>query len=474
MSRVSQEFAGLKFGDARLDARGVQVAESLSASPEASFPDLTTDDSELEALYRFLNNDKVTPEELLRPHFEATARRAASASRVVVAHDTTGFSFGGETKRRGLGRMKTASAHHSQGFYGHFALVADADSGAPFGVVGLVPIVRTDEPVPYPDLQSKRHERVREFERWSDLIDVSCSRLTDCRAVHVMDREADAYELFCKLADKTADFVIRSKDDRILDVPRGSTEQPRLLHEAIERGRHVMTREVELTSKRPDRLGRLRKASGRMKRLAKLQVTVTQVEVRHPPYVAGTSRKESTLPRAVSINVVSVREADASSEHTPIDWVLLTTLPIDDAAQVEFVIDCYRRRWLIEEYFKCLKTGCAYETRQLESKHALLNALALFVPIAWRLLTFRSLARETPNEPASSILSKRQLNILRARSKRPMSQVPTLREAMLAVAAEGGHIKNNGDPGWQVLARGYVKVLHMELGYLLARATPDL
>lgn len=446
------------------------LVETFSAAPDASFPDMTSDDGELEALYRLVNNDKVTPEKLLRPHFEATGRRAASANRVVVAHDTTGFSFGGETERYGLGRMKSASAHHSQGFYGHFALVADGDSGVPLGVIGMVPVVRTGEPVPYPDEQSKRHERVREFERWSDLIDESCRRLKDCQAIHVMDREADAYELFCKLAEKPADFVIRSKDDRILDVPRSDKQQPRHLHAAIERGRYVMTREVELSTKRPDKLGRLRKASGRMKRLAKLEVTVTQVDIRHPPYVAGKSRKGSTLPRAVPVNVVSVREVDAPNGQSPVDWVLLTTLPIDDMAQVSLVIDCYRRRWLIEEYFKCIKKGCAYETRQLESKHALLNALALFVPIAWRLLTLRTLARETPDEPASVILSKRQLVILKARGKRPMSQVPTLREAMLAIAAEGGHIKNNGDPGWQVLARGYVKLLHMELGYILAES----
>jgi len=444
------------------------IAETISAAPAASFPDMTTDDGELEALYRFVKNTKVTPEELLRPHFEATARRAASANRVVIAHDTSGFSFGGETKRDGLGRMKSAGAHHSQGFYGHFALAADAVSGLPLGAIGMVTVVRTAEPVAYPDQQSKRHERVREFARWSELVDVTCQRLEGCRAIHVMDREADAYELFCRLADKPADFVIRSKDNRILDVPRGDKEQPRDLYAAIERGRYVMTREVELSTKRPDKLGRLRKASGRMKRLSKLEVAVTQVDIRHPPFVAGKSRKGSTLPRAVPVNVVSVSEVDAPIDQPPINWVLLTTLPIDDMVQVEFVIDCYRRRWLIEEYFKCLKQGCAYETRQLESRHALLNALALFVPIAWRLLTLRTLARETPDEPASVIVSKRQLVILKARAKRPMSQVPTLREAMLAIAAEGGHIKNNGDPGWQVLARGYVKLLHMELGYALA------
>jgi hypothetical protein len=45
---------------------------------------------------------------------------------------------------------------------------------------------------------------------------------------------------------------------------------------------------------------------------------------------------------------------------------------------------------------------------------------------------------------------------------------------MLAIAAESGHIKNNGDPGWQVLGRGYEKLLHMELGYVIAKSGGEI
>jgi len=69
---------------------------------------------------------------------------------------------------------------------------------------------------------------------------------------------------------------------------------------------------------------------------------------------------------------------------------------------------------------------------------------------------------------ASDIISDQQIRILQARAKVPLSKKPTLREAMLAVAARAAHIKNNGDPGWQVLGRGYEKLLYSELGYILA------
>lgn len=451
-------------GDARLSRRAVQLVDLLAAAPDKSFPRQMDDDGELEALYRFVNNEKVQPELLLAPHYRATSCRASEAGRVIVIHDTTGFSFGGETQREGLGRIKKGG----QGFNAHAALVVGLETGIPLGLIGLLPTFRLRPPKKYPDVQSKRHNREREFARWEKLVELSAERLPDTKAVHVMDREADAYEIFCRLVEHGQDFVIRSKDNRLLDVPWGDETEPRHLHDAIESASYVMTRDVRLSTKRPDKMARLRKAPRRMTRVASLRVTATSVAVRHPPFVGGKSRRGSPLPRAVPLNVVHVQETSAPSGQVPVCWVLLTTLPIDSVEQVELIIDCYRRRWLIEEYFKAIKTGCAYEKRQLESSDALLNALALFVPIAWRLLKLRYLARETPDND-TVVLTEQQVQILRARAKVPLGRRPTAASLLLAVAAEGGHIKNNGDPGWQVLGRGYEKLLYMELGFILGQ-----
>ena len=113
-------------GDARLARRAVQLVDFLAAAPDKSFPRQMDDDGELEALYRFVNNEKVQPELLLAPHYRATSARAAEAGRVIVIHDTTGFSFGGETQREGLGRVKTGG----QGFNAHAALVVGLEQGS--------------------------------------------------------------------------------------------------------------------------------------------------------------------------------------------------------------------------------------------------------------------------------------------------------------------------------------------------------
>jgi hypothetical protein len=153
----------------------------------------------------------------------------------------------------------------------------------------------------------------------------------------------------------------------------------------------------------------------------------------------------------------------------PIDWTLLTQEPIDTAEQILKIVDYYRGRWMIEEYFKALKTGCSFEKRQLESLATLLNALAIFVPVAWRLLLLRGMARSHPTVPATIVLTEPQIAVLHAVTKKPLPHDLNVEQALLAIAALGGHIKNNGQPGWQLLGRGFRKLLNLEEGWTAAK-----
>ena len=174
------------------------------------------------------------------------------------------------------------------------------------------------------------------------------------------------------------------------------------------------------------------------------------------------------MPETVRLNVVRVHTKSAGQGVDPVEWRLVTSEPIDTAEDVAAIVDGYRARWLIEEYFRALKQGCAYERRQLESKHALLNALAVFTPIAWQLLALRQLSRDRAQLPADAILSPLKLTLLQRHPDVRLRPNATIRDAMLAVAALGGHIKNNGEPGWQVLGRGYEDLLLLERGAALA------
>ena len=127
--------------------------------------------------------------------------------------------------------------------------------------------------------------------------------------------------------------------------------------------------------------------------------------------------------------------------------------------------------WAIEEFFKALKTGCAYEKRQLETFHALRNALALFAPLAWQLLLLRTEAQHRPRTPASVVLGEDHIAVLRAAGRRPLPPQPSTSDVLLAIAALGGHLRRNGEPGWLVLGRGLEKLEVLTAGWCLRKSS---
>jgi hypothetical protein len=188
------------------------------------------------------------------------------------------------------------------------------------------------------------------------------------------------------------------------------------------------------------------------------------LQLKRPAYL-----DESYAP-LIDLNVVRVSEVDAPDGTEPVEWFLLTTEPTPTKQDVLAIVDIYRRRWVIEEFFRAVKTGCAYEQRQLESRHAWLTILAISLPLAWRLLQLRHLARTTPDEPATTVLTQTEIDVLRHLRPRKFSPItPTVRQAMLAVAEMGGHVKNNGEPGWLVLHRGLSKLQPLAEGVELGR-----
>ncbi|HVO19190.1 MAG TPA: IS4 family transposase [Anaeromyxobacter sp.] len=436
-------------GDERLNRRLGILADLVAQRPDAGFPK-ALDDSELEAAYRFFGNDRVTPEAILAPHLRQSARRAQEHGWVLVVHDTTEFEFGGQKQRAGLGRL----LRPGQGFFGHFALAVTADgTRKPLGLLSVETIFRFGKATPR--RQWRKSDNRGESMRWRRGIDAAEGLLAGgTRAIHVMDREGDSYAILSALDAARRSFVIRSFQDRVL-----AGEEHARLRATATAARATLQREVPL-SPRPRIPGpKGQRHPARRYRMAKLSFAAISV------HLPRTEDATDASPPTIPLNVIHVFEKRPPAGEPAVEWFLLTNLPVNTPDAIAFVVDCYRGRWTIEEYFKALKTGCQYERRQLESAKSLLNALAIFAPVAWRLLLLRHLARSHTAEPASSALTPTQIEVLRAVSKKPLPRRPTARDALLAVAALGGHIKSNGDPGWLVLGRGLHDLLLLEMGW---------
>ena len=100
----------------------------------------------------------------------------------------------------------------------------------------------------------------------------------------------------------------------------------------------------------------------------------------------------------------------------------------------------------------------------------LANALAVFLPVAWNLLRIRDTGRTHPEAPARAVLSPELLEILAVLTRRPLPTEPSARDAMYAVAGLGGHLRRNGDPGWQTLGRGFERLLEAHRVHVLLRS----
>ena len=444
---LSSEIVEADLGDVRLTQRLALLVDSLADRAGESFPK-ALDDAELEGAYRFFGNASVTPDAILSPHFRQTARRAAAHRTVLVIHDTTQFEFGGTVKRKGLGRL----IRPGQGFFGHFALATSADGDRePLGLLNLETVFRLDK------LSSKpRNERPNRGEsaRWVASIEGAEAMLDGtAHAIHVMDREADSYAILSALEKAKSSFVIRSFQDRVL------ADEESHLRDTAKAAKRSFDREV-LLSRRPVIDGpKGDRHPARQGRIATLSFAARSIAIPRP------STAKNAVSPTLKINVIYVYERKPPPREPAVEWFLLTNLPVATSKAIELAVDCYRGRWVIEEYFKALKTGCQYEKRQLESAHSLLNALAVLAPVAWRLLLLRHLGRHAPSRPASAALTRSQLDVLHSVAKRPMPTQPTIRDAMLAVAGLGGHLPRNGDPGWLVLGRGMHDLLLLELGW---------
>jgi transposase-like protein/DDE family transposase len=466
---AATEFAGADFGDPRLTRRLMRIADAAAAAPSAGFPEMTGSDGELEGVYRFLRNGRVTPQKVLAPHIAATQQRAAGAT-VIVAHDTTDLGFGGTKRRQGLGRV--GSSNCVQGFQAHFALVVSADeSRTPLGVAGLKPMVRPwEHRSRIPKRERDMNPDQSEARRWTELAFEVATRFP--AAIHVMDREADCFTLFARLMAAGLRFVVRlGRDKKIAD----SSEK---LFATAANAEVMAVRSVPLSFRaRHSSAGNRHQHAAREERIAKLQLRAGSFTVPRP----HRPRYATGYPESLTVNVVTVVEIDTPAGDEPVCWRLITTEPIETPAQVEAIVDAYRARWRVEEFFKALKTGCAFEKRQLESLRTLVNALAVFSMIAWRLLVLRSVARIAPDGPATEVLTPEQVRVLQALSvmrapgipKIDMPRNATAHDALLAVAALGGHIKNNGAPGWLVLGRGYDSLLLLQMAGRLARHVID-
>lgn len=430
-------------GDARLNRRVQRCAIALGAGPKRSFPDVFPNKADLEGFYRLMQNPVVDAEDLVAPHRRQSWSRWSSGEVpfALIIHDTTELAWPGETPREGLpwnGKKSVMQAHVS-------LLVGAGEAPEVHGVVGFSTFTVANKTWQQTQARHTFRSLAVGSDRWRDAVVEAHRNAPDgVRLMHVMDREADDYPLWCTILDEDGAFVIRSTHDRRVEGETGP------LSHVLAQQPFVVSREVWLSRRSGRRPPKTRKTHpDRDHRAARLSVRFGPVEIRRPDACRKLNRA------AIEMFVVEVVEIDPPAGVEPVNWRLLTTLPVVDPSTALQIVDIYRRRWLIEEFNKALKTGCALEERQAASVWTLCNTTALMLPFAVRLLQLRAATRDKPDVPADELLDEAELLALKELvPKHRLGDRPTRMQVLLAIAALGGHLRSNGPPGWLVIARG--------------------
>jgi hypothetical protein len=472
---VIDEMKTVDLKDKRLNSRLGEVLSQLGRHPTASIPAACGGYAEMTAAYRLFDNDKVDFQTVLQPHIDATRRRIAEQPVVVMSQDTTEIDVTRpEQQVEGAGPL---DAGPRRGVFLH-PMHAFTPDGTPLGTLHAHVWARDDEP---PSSSSERSAQrnytpieEKESQRWIDALrqarEEACLA-PNTRIVCVADSEADIYELLveAQTEPQKIEWVVRAAQDRALQPQDG--KHAGAVNDANGLANHlreqVLTGDVLFTQTIQVR-GRKAKVScckrgrqqPRQSRTAEVEVRVARVTLR-PPW-----RPDRKLP-PVSVNVVLVREIAPPAGEVPVEWILLTSLPVDDIEQVRRLIQYYCVRWMIEVFFRTLKSGCRVERRRFEQLDRLLPCLAVYMIVAWRTLYVCRLGRACPEISCEAIFDPAEWkSVYRVvRREPPPSTPPRLSEMVRMVAQLGGYInrKRADEPGPQTVWIGLQRMHDMAL-----------
>ncbi len=435
------EFGAAELPDERLNQRLLVIARDFFARPTASISQACSNRAKTKAVYRFCEHEGVTMKAILAPHHESTLSRASKEKVVLAVQDTTSLNYTTHRATEDLGPIGSFGAQATLGLLAHSTLLFNT-AGTPLGLLDVQCWAR--DPAEYGKHEERESQPIegKESHKWLVGYEATAQaqrRLKDTKIVNVADREADLFELFA---------LARSGEGRPELLVRAC--QPRKIQSTDPKAPYVWDSVKSLPSRGTLPLTVPRRGS-RPRRETTLEVRFAEVCVKPP--------KRSGHKAPVTLWAIAAREESPPSQGEPIEWLLLTTLPVISLDEAAEKLAWYTLRWQIEVYHRTLKSGCRIENRQLASAHSLQACVAVDMVVAWRIFHLAKLGREIPDVPCSVFFEEAQWKALVCFLKKtPVApaEPPTLRQAIHMTATLGGFLgrKSDGNPGTQTLWLG--------------------
>ena len=434
---AEEEFGNARLGHERLKKRLLMTARDFYARPQAQIPQACQSRARTKAAYRFFQHPVTTMDALLEAHIESTQQRIRKEKIVLAVQDTTSLNYSTHPATHDLGPIGS-SPDGIIGLIVHDTMAFSVE-GTPLGLLDVQCWARNGEEF------GKKHQRKqlpieqKESSKWLesfrhvDQIQQQCPETT---LVSVGDREADIYELFHLALEKSfgPKLLVRAEQDRLLADGQGHLwdlvqQQPRAGIQQL----HVPRRHQRAACQ------------------AQLEIRFAEVTLK-PPH--GKARYGS-----LTLWAILAQEVNPPVGLEALEWMLLTTCPVETFNDAIEKLNWYTKRWCVEIYHRTLKSGCKIEERQLGAAIRIEACLAIDMVVAWRVYHLTKLGREVPDVPCTVFFEDAEWIALIAfitQDPVPPAQPPRLREAIRMVASLGGFLgrKGDGEPGTKSLWLG--------------------
>lgn len=436
MCWAQQQFGQCDLGDVRRTQRLIKFATQVAGNPSSNTPMQTEKWADCKAAYRLIDQPAVTFQAITEPHFQLTKTEATGFC--LLLHDTTEIDYGYESGKAGLGFVGSGS----DGFHLHSALVVLPD-GQVLGLAGQR--IRHRKPAPRGESRAERLRRDRESLLWGKLIDQVGPPPDNAKWINVCDRGADHFEVFCKMLQNRHNWVNRASH---------------LKRNVLYQGQRIILAKVVDQLPLAGNYTLSYRTAEKGMREAEMEVRYGRITMPKPQLQSPWLK--ATGITTINMNLVIAKEVNPPKNVKPLNWLLLTSLPVNRFEDAWKIIEYYERRWIIEEYHKALKTGCSIEKRQYRTKDRLEAISGLLAIVAVRLLQLRSAATTDPQQEAKKIIPSIWLTALRA--LRPHATIETVGQFYRQLAGLGGHLlrKGDGNPGWLTIWRGFT-LLHLAI-----------
>jgi len=454
-----EELSAVHLGDHRLDERLVVTAQHLLKQPTAPINKACDDWADTKAAYRLFGNDNVTADRILAPHRSRTHERLAKLPLVLAVQDTSYMNYSHHPDTKGLGSIGGVGQHSVKGLAMH-STMAFTPQGLPLGLLDQKIWARPPQLPAEERGYKKQAIELKESYRWLQ----SLRAANQANVVTVCDREADIFEFLLEAQTIGANYLIRAGQDRML-AREGAEAEPCSLWDFM----GLMPRMAEQTVAVAER-------PGTPARLATVGVHHAKVNIK-PPANRKKSRGQGAFA-PITTYAVWVMEIDPPAGVDPLEWMLLTNVPVITTADAIERINWYKIRWGIETYHKVLKSGFRVEDCRLSTAERLVRYLALTCVVAFRVFWLTYLNRHSPESPCTSALAQHEWQALYCKINKttelPATE-PTVRQAVRWIAQLGGFLarKSDGEPGVMTIWRGWQRLADIADTWLLLQPNPS-